>query len=119
MGSSDADRDWLRRDNTVLMQVHGASVLGLGLVAISAAQFEYADPRYTFLLLFLGSVVAYSNDLQQRLTKSRNVCPQEYDCKVHAGASHIAELCPVARLETGIHYKSPSMPRQPYLCFRS
>ena len=41
-----AHRDWLRRENTVLMQLHGACVLGLGLVAISAAQFEYADPRY-------------------------------------------------------------------------
>ena len=40
-----ADRDWLRRENTVLLQLHGACVLGLGLVAISAAQFEYADPR--------------------------------------------------------------------------
>jgi len=29
----------------VLIQLHGACVLGLGLVAISAAQFEYADPR--------------------------------------------------------------------------
>ena len=40
-----SDRDWLRRENTVLIQLHGACVLGLGLVAISAAQFEYADPR--------------------------------------------------------------------------
>lgn len=71
MGSSDADRDWLRRDNTVLMQVHGASVLGLGLVAISAAQFEYADPRYNFFLLFLGSAVAYSNDLRNRVMCAR------------------------------------------------
>jgi len=71
VGSSDADRDWLRRDNTVLMQVHGASVLGLGLVAISAAQFEYADPRYTVLLLFLGSAVAYSNDLRNSVMCAR------------------------------------------------
>jgi len=60
-----AHRDWLRRENSVLIQLHGACVLGLGLVAISAAQFEYADPRNLIAKCMLGLHILLSYAMLQ------------------------------------------------------
>mmetsp|Transcript_23443 Transcript_23443/g.47061 ORF Transcript_23443/g.47061 Transcript_23443/m.47061 type:complete len:142 (-) Transcript_23443:249-674(-) len=49
-----ASPDWLRKENSVLLQMHGACVLGLGLVALSAAQFEECNPRNAVAKCMLG-----------------------------------------------------------------
>mmetsp|Transcript_22772 Transcript_22772/g.56227 ORF Transcript_22772/g.56227 Transcript_22772/m.56227 type:complete len:144 (+) Transcript_22772:274-705(+) len=46
--------DWSTSQFAVLMKMQGACVLGLGLVCISAAQFEEADPRNMIARCMLG-----------------------------------------------------------------
>jgi hypothetical protein len=43
--SLPSDPEWSGQQYTVLMKMHGACVLGLGLVCISAAQFDEAESR--------------------------------------------------------------------------
>jgi len=46
--------EWSGQQYTVLMKMHGACVLGLGLVCISAAQFDEAESRNKIARSMLG-----------------------------------------------------------------
>eukprot|EP00288_Rhodomonas_lens_P019610 CAMPEP_0177693768 /NCGR_PEP_ID=MMETSP0484_2-20121128/2574_1 /TAXON_ID=354590 /ORGANISM="Rhodomonas lens, Strain RHODO" /LENGTH=143 /DNA_ID=CAMNT_0019204597 /DNA_START=106 /DNA_END=537 /DNA_ORIENTATION=+ len=70
-----ANADWLRKKNSVLLKQHGACVLGLGLVALSAAQFEEANSRNSVAKCMLGFQILLCYALGQEWTESGQYQP--------------------------------------------